>query len=202
MAFSITNLLARGKVGYLVNRENIGGYTIDSISIALYREERLGRVLAGTINNRDGYGSDEAARAIGAACSNAIEAGYDIGYYRLHAYTEQLSVRLEWQQYDAARYCSTVRAPHVGSELEDMFVGMNLLRWLGNKVDKDARNTSHALENPSRVVAALDKFAVQLAPVSANKRVLGDRYRAFDLPFREGDERIALLTDEPRERAA
>jgi len=202
MAFSITNLLARGKVGYIVNRENFGGYIIDSICIAQYREERIGRVLAGTIDNRDGYGSDEAARGIGAACSNAIEEGYDLAYYRQHAYGDNLSVRLEWQHYAADRYCSTIRAAHVGSELEDMFVGMNFLRWLGNKVDKDAQNTSYALANPSRVVAALDKFAVQLAPISVNKRVLGDRYRAFDLPFREGDERIALLTDEPRERVA
>ena len=154
MAFSITNLLARGKVGYIVNRENFGGYIIDSICIAQYREERIGRVLAGTIDNRDGYGSDEAARGIGAACSNAIEEGYDLAYYRQHAYGDNLSVRLEWQHYAADRYCSTIRAAHVGSELEDMFVGMNFLRWLGNKVDKDARNTTHALSNPSRVVAA------------------------------------------------
>ena len=202
MAFSITNLLAGNKVGYTINRENVGGYTIDSIYIAQYREERLARVLAGTVDNRDGYGSHEAAKGIALACSNAVNAGYDKVYYREHFVGNNLAVRLEWQQYGADRYCSTPRAAHVGNDLEDMYIGMSFLRWLGNKVDKDARSTSHALANPTRVVAALDKFALRLAPISVNQRVLGERWRVFDLPIREGDERIALLTDEPRERAA
>ena len=95
------------------------------------RREDVAAVLAGTIDNKDGYGSESAAQAVGRCAANLLRSGITHTYDLVSWSAGRAGVHLQWQQYDDVRYCTAPRVLCDGDESIGAWeTRVALVRWL------------------------------------------------------------------------
>ena len=95
------------------------------------RREDLATVLAGTIDNKDGYGSEESAQAVGRCAADLLRQGIAHTYDLASWSDERAGVHFQWQQYDAERYCSSPRITAAGNDsIAAWETRVKFCRWL------------------------------------------------------------------------
>lgn len=103
--------------------------------------EDTASVLAGTVDNRDGYGSAQAAQDVGRCAANLLRQGVTTTYNLASWSRDSAGVHLVWQQYDDARYCSSPRIEACGSDDIDAWeTRVKLYRWLERLAKGDMRD--------------------------------------------------------------
>lgn len=126
-----------------------------------HRTERVADRLAGTIDNRDGYGSPEAAQSVARHCANLLRQGVDTVYEVSHWGSGSTAMTLRWQQYDNERYCDRDGGPTaVESDGDEGIASWEaravFYRWLEARVKRgggDLRDPRHLVETLRRMGA-------------------------------------------------
>jgi len=141
----------------------------------------MAEILAGTVDNRAGYGSVEAAHRVGVTAAAAVRAGITEAYDTAWGGPD---LTLKWQQYNEISYCTTARIEFGGDgDYGAAEAGLEFLRWLGRKAHKpafaDGRDARYAmraaLHSPTAVATALDRAgAVRLMRHAARRDLIGD----------------------------
>jgi hypothetical protein len=108
------------------------------------REDVVKR-LAGTVDNRDGYGNVEAAQRVARTCADLLAQGVTVTYDMAMWSANTVGVALEWQQSSSrTHYCGRPSVTASGDDhIEAWEQRVGLVRWLekqaGGKLD-DPRN--------------------------------------------------------------
>lgn len=116
-------------LGVHVERTNDHGYPATLISVSSGTVRALADALAGTIDNREGYGSAEACASVAARCRAAIEAGYTYEYdYDLYT---GFDLRIRYQHYgDNGSFCAPT-IEYAGTRPETLQRSAAFLRSIG-----------------------------------------------------------------------
>ena len=122
---------------------SIDGQTLQSVHVDVRwasREDVVKR-LAGTVDNRDGYGNVEAAQRVARTCADLLAQGVTVTYDMAMWSTSTVGVGLEWQQSSSrTHYCGRPSVTASGDDhIEAWEQRVNLVRWLekqaGGKLD-------------------------------------------------------------------
>jgi hypothetical protein len=101
------------------------------IDVRWATREQVADILAGTVDNRAGYGNVEAAQRVARSCADLLKAGVTQTYDLASWSDRTAGVTLSWQQYDDEQYCSTPRVLSSGSESIGAWEArVGLVRWL------------------------------------------------------------------------
>lgn len=93
--------------------------------------EDVATVLAGTVDNRDGYGSASAAQAVGRSAADLLRQGVKTTYRLAGWSRESAGLHLQWQQYDAEKYCAEPRFVALGDDrIGEWETRVKFYRWL------------------------------------------------------------------------
>lgn len=93
--------------------------------------EDVATVLAGTVDNRDGYGSASAAQDVGRCAADLLRQGVKTTYNLHNWSSESAGLHLQWQQYDETRYCTDPRITSVGDDrISEWETRVKFYRWL------------------------------------------------------------------------
>lgn len=113
---------------------SISGYRHTIIIIREMLEEDLQSVLEGTIGNKAGYGTMEAANAIQQDCQVLL----DQGHTRVFSFWpgDLLNVRLQWQHFNENEYCE-VRFEDLGRSFTAIKKGIAFLEKIGRKIERE-----------------------------------------------------------------
>jgi hypothetical protein len=147
------------------------------IVLRWHRAERVADRLAGTVDNKAGYGSPEAAQTVARQCANLLRQGVDVTYDVSHWGTGSTAMTLRWQQFDGERYCDRDGGPTAvesdGDEGIASWEGrVAFYRWLEAQVK---RRTEGNLRDPHYLVEALRRMgAVPLLMWEERRRQYGD----------------------------
>lgn len=150
--------------------------------------EEVAKTLAGTVDNRDGYGNVEAAQRVARDCANLLAQGvtatYDLATWR----DRTVGVTLSWQQYDDERYCSAPRVLSSGQDdISAWEVRVGLVRWL-EKLAGDRLRDPRAL-----LLAVKRKKGVALLPWRERKSRYGEGTRGGGWVAADWDTVLASL---------
>ena len=121
--------------------------------------EQVADTLAGTVDNRAGYGDAEAAQRVARSCAALLKAGVTATYDTMSWSTRTTGVSLSWQQYDDSRYC-TYSVESLGSRdsIDAWEARVGFVRWLERLVGGD-------MADPRTLLLALRrKKAVAILP--------------------------------------
>ena len=129
------------------------------VNVRWATREQVGDILAGTVDNRAGYGTAEAAQRVARDCANLLAHGVTATYNLASWSDATVGVRLAWQQYDDTRYCSAYRVESSGSDSIGAWEArVGFTRWLEKVAGGDMRD-------PRTLLLALRKRkAVALLP--------------------------------------
>jgi hypothetical protein len=150
--------------------------------------EQVADILAGTVDNRAGYGTVEAAQTVARSCADLLKSGVT-ATYNLASWSDSTSgVTLSWQQYDDTRYCSDFRVESSGSgSIGAWEVRVGLVRWLEKVAGGDMRD-------PRTLLTALRrKKAVALLPWKDRLRLHGDALHGGGWVAADWDDVLASL---------
>ena len=149
--------------------------------------EQVADILAGTVDNRAGYGTEEAAQRVARSCADLLKAGVTTTYELASWSDSTVGASLGWQQYDDTRYCSSYRVESSGSESIGAWEArVGLVRWL-ERLAGDMRD-------PRTLLLALKKRkAVALLPWKARVRLYGDANHAGGWVATDWDDVLASL---------
>ena len=150
--------------------------------------EQVADILAGTVDNRAGYGNVEAAQRVARSCADLLKAGVT-QTYDLASWSDATSgVTLSWQQYDDARYCSDFRVESSGSgNIGAWEVRVALVRWLERLAGGDMRDPRTLLRSLRK------KKAVALLPWKERVRLHGECSHAGGWVAANWDDVLASL---------
>ena len=205
MSYTLPVKSSSERLSYIIHTEplSIAGqffpHGLLSVTIRHTHEESMASVLAGTVGNAAGYGTDEAAVRVGRSAAAAVRKGIS------HAFTGTYGgpdVTLKWQQYNETTYCGGPRIEFGGGgDFAAVSRAMDFLRWLARKADKaafaDGNNVEwavrHTLANPTVVTAGLDRVgAVRLMGWRERNDLIGDG-GAFSIA--DNIARVAFASD-------
>jgi hypothetical protein len=174
-----------------------------SLVLRWHRAEPLAQRLAGTVDNKAGYGSPEAAQRVARQCANLLRQGVETTY-DVSSWTHA-SVCLRWQQFDDTRYCDRDGGPTaIEADGDESIRGWEsrvaLYRWLEGQVKR--RTKGGSLRDPWHLVEALRRMgAVPLLPWKERTALYGDDHvgwiattydDAFSrLPVKPAEARVA-----------
>lgn len=157
------------KMGFETRTYNAHGYMHTSVILMKLCEIRTLEKLEGTVDNRAGYGTQEACDRVAAKCRQMLSEGCDVHYEM--AIGGPGAAVIEWQHFkdptnpDSVDYCSA-RFAEMGSSFGDIEKNMNLLRKVGRKIKKDNGLThdgsvaSHVtFSSPERVLGSLRRMS-------------------------------------------
>ncbi len=129
--------------------------------------------LAGTVDNRAGYGTAEAAQEIARQCAALLRNGVTHTYDPTYAWSSSTAgMELSWQQYDDVSYCDRA-ALHADGErnIAAWETRVAFYRWLEAKVEK----AGGSLHDPRDLLTALRKAGgVPLLSWKDRKRIHGE----------------------------
>jgi hypothetical protein len=167
------------------------GFTVESSPIAIF-EKRVSDVyvvlrwhyadpvanrLAGTVDNKAGYGSAEAAQNVARQCAGLLAKGVEVTYDPACWTTRSAGLVLRWQQFSDAGYCDRDGGPS-GVEADgepgiaSWEVRVAFYRWLEAQVK---RRTKRDMRDPRNLVETLRKLgAVPLLSWNERKARYGD----------------------------
>lgn len=167
------------------------GFTVTSSPISIF-EKRVSDVyvvlrwhytetvvnrLAGTVDNKAGYGSPEAAQNKARQCVNLLAKGVEVTYDPACWSARNAGLLLRWQQFDAEKYCDRDGGPS-GIEADgetgiaSWEVRVAFYRWLEAQV---TRRTKADMRDPRNLVEALRKMgAIPLLSWDERKVRYGD----------------------------
>jgi len=131
------------------------------IVLRWHRAERVADRLDGTVDNKAGYGSPEAAQTVARQCAHLLRQGVDLTYDVCHWGSGSTAVSLRWQQFDGERYCDRDGGPTAveaeGDEGIASWEGrVAFYRWLEAKTKRgggDLRDPRHLVETLRRMGA-------------------------------------------------
>jgi len=114
--------------------------------------ESVAKTLAGTVGNKAGYGSAEAAQRIARCCATLIENGVDTTYDTMSWASSTAGIALEWQESSSRdHYCGkpSIHADGSSDSINEWEARVGLYRWLeklaGGRMD-DPRDLLLALQ--------------------------------------------------------
>jgi hypothetical protein len=149
----------------------------------------VAEVLAGTVDNKAGYGSAEVAQEIARHSAALLRQGITHTYDLASWSRETANLRLSWQQYDETRYC---RNAHVTSgngadDIEAWETRTRLYRWL-------ERLAKSRMDDPRYLIEAMRrKGAVALLSWPERERRYGDHRGPGGWLTQPHEEVLALL---------
>jgi hypothetical protein len=129
------------------------------VDVRWAEREEVAKTLAGTVDNRDGYGNVEAAQRVARDCANLLAQGVTATYDLATWSDRTAGVTLSWQQYDDERYCTDARVLSSGRDnIGAWEVRIGLVRWL-------EKLAGGRLDDPRTLLTTLRrKKAVALLP--------------------------------------
>lgn len=150
--------------------------------------EQVADILAGTVDNRAGYGTEEAAQRVARCCADLLKRGVTQTYDLASWSDATVGANLSWQQYDDSRYCSSYRVESSGGEsISAWEARVGLVRWLERLAGGDMRD-------PRTLLLALKKRkAVALHPWKARVRLYGEYHGAAGWVAADWEEVLASL---------
>lgn len=109
--------------------------------------EDVATILAGTVDNKDGYGSASAAQDVGRCAAGLLRQGVTTTYNLYNWTNESTGLHLQWQQYDDTRYCTEARVTGVGDDSIGAWeTRVKLYRWLEKLAKGDLRDPRALLD--------------------------------------------------------
>jgi hypothetical protein len=189
--------------GYHEDRPFLLTYTVDTspfwldrgrlqhvhVTVRWARRIDVAEVLAGTVDNKAGYGSAEVAQEIARYQAALLRQGITTTYDLASWSRETASVRLSWQQYDDTRYCSRtdVTSGNGSDDIDAWETRVKLYRWL-------ERLAKGRMDDPRHLIEALRrKGAVALLPWPERERRYGDHRGPGGWLVQPHEEVLALL---------
>lgn len=145
------------------------GYDFTTFRIFTVRPVELAKRLAGTVDNRAGYGSLDAAQRVARHCQTLIDQGHTHTWE--HPTFDAPCVNIEWQHYPTAEgldYCEPSFS--LGRQWDRIEGARKLLHMLGRRIAKviDRENGRQCFGSPEQVAKHLhamrDVMEVHLAP--------------------------------------
>jgi hypothetical protein len=167
------------------------GFTLTTSPIAIFEKrvsdvyivlrwheaETVASRLAGTVDDKAGYGSPEVAQRVARQCVNLLGKGIEVTYDPTYWAARTAGLVLRWQQFNDEGYCTRDGGPSgVEADGENGIAAWEtrvaLYRWLEAQV---ARRTKTDMQDPRNLVEALRKMgAVPLLPWAERKVRYGD----------------------------
>jgi len=132
------------RLTYEVYETEQHGYKFTHVVVRTMYENDTRKRLEGTVDNKDGYGTEGAARKMGRLYGRLLEEGHEV-YYDTMSYGG-LHVHLEWQHYDGGtddpRYCEPTYR-ELGRRLEQIEEGLRFLRKIGRRIERREARLRH-----------------------------------------------------------
>ena len=150
--------------------------------------EDVATILAGTVDNKDGYGSASAAQDVGRCAAGLLRQGVTTTYNLYNWSRDSAGLHLQWQQYDDTRYCTEPRVMACGEDrIEHWETRVKLYRWLEKLAKGDLRD-------PRALLDAMHKRGgVALLPWPERKRRYGEHHGSGGWIAQPHTEALACL---------
>jgi hypothetical protein len=152
--------------------------SVSDVSVVLrwHRAERVADRLAGTVDNRAGYGSPEVAQRVARECVGLMRQKVEVTYDVAHWTSSGVGLSMRWQQFDDERYCDRDGGPTAVEPDGDEGINgwerrVAFYRWLEAKVKRGGGD----LRDPRHLVETLRRMgAVPLLTWDERRRQYGD----------------------------
>jgi hypothetical protein len=165
---------------YFLRREKGHGYEHDVLRTFYAREQDLQLLAAGTIGNRAGYGTPDAADRMGRWYMSLIELGHRITLDSISRWDSPApQVTIDWQVYkpdfrslpgSQPGYCEP-RFREIGDDsYNDIQKGAKFLRRIGSRIEKirakkrdepASKPSNHSFKDPVIVIEALEAMGAR-----------------------------------------
>jgi hypothetical protein len=159
------------------------------VTVRWARRIDVAEVLAGTVDNKAGYGSAEVAQEIARHSAALLRQGITTTYDLASWDRTTAGLRLSWQQYDDTRYCrdANVTSGNGSDDIDAWETRVKLYRWL-EKLAKDR------MDDPRHLIEAMRrKGAVALLSWPERERRYGDHRGPGGWLTQPHEEVLALL---------
>lgn len=193
------------------------GFTVTTTPIAIFDKrvsdvyvvlrwheaEPVAKRLAGTVDNKAGYGSAEAAQSVARQCAGLLAKGVEVTYDPTHWTPRSAGITLRWQQFNDEGYCTRDNGPSgIEADGENGVASWEtrvaFYRWL----EANVKRRKADMRDPRNLVETLRKMgAVPLLPWAERKAHYGDDHCGWiattyedvlaRLPVRPASERDA-----------
>jgi len=150
------------------------GYNFTHVVVRTQYEENTRAKREGTVDNKDGYGTEDAAQRMGMLFQELLNRGYEVHYDHCCAY-DGVYIHIEWQHYDyddgTHSYCEPTFVD-LGRSFTRIQLGVKFLKRLGASIERErARECAvgdykpspcsvgnRTFEEPERVLGALRRM--------------------------------------------
>jgi len=174
-------------------------YSYDKLHLRIFyaNKESIKLLAGGTVGNRAGYGSPEAAKAMGQWFMMLYELGHRFLFAPTSSWQTPIpSITIVWQHYEDSQdgshsYCSP-NFSDIGREYNDIQKSAKFLKKLAKKISKmSGYEGDWAFRDPVDVIDALDALRAKRVVLFKEE----DRFRYQSAYLLDPNPRRWLLTD-------
>jgi hypothetical protein len=162
---------------YEISHYNQHGYNFTAVRIRTMRAENVERLRDGAVDNKDGYGTADAARRQLARYKGLLARGF-VKIYETLCFGTRLDITIEYQHYQPEdggprSYCDA--SIGLGRHYAEITHGHTFLRKLGDRIERArtrreqrdyrSRVGAHTFAKPDEVIAALARMRTSVQVV-------------------------------------